>query len=140
MNKVVSIVRVKGDNNATYGLLKVVQNNRILFECKTIERGWLDNQSRISCIPQGVYNVKQTFSPRFKVNLYLVENVPNRAGIRFHPANFSKQLNGCIALGLDFSDIDKDGVIDLTSSKNTHARFDTVMENKPFKLTIVNKF
>lgn len=138
--KEVNIERFKTNKNATHGILKVLEGGKTVFECKTIERGWLNNQRSISCIPQGVYNVRQTHSPRFKTNLYLVENVPNRASIRFHPANFSRQLNGCIALGLDFSDIDKDGVIDLTSSKNTHARFDSVMENKPFKLTIVNKF
>lgn len=138
MNKVVSIVRVKGDNNATYGLLKVVQNNRVLFECKTIERGWLNNQSMISCIPAGRYNVVQTYSPRFKTNLYLVENVPNRSGIRFHSANFARQLNGCISLGSDWRDIDKDGQLDLINSKAAHKAFDEIMENKPFALEIVN--
>lgn len=138
--KEVRIERFKTNEKATHGVLKVLEAGKTIFECKTIERGWLNNQRSISCIPHGLYNVRQTFSPRFKVNLYLVENVPNRSGIRFHSANFSKQLNGCIALGVDFSDIDKDGVIDITSSKNTHARFDKVMENKPFKLTIVNRF
>jgi hypothetical protein len=136
MKKVVSIVRVKGNKDATYGLLKVVENDKILFQCKTIERGWLDNQSRISCIPAGKYNVVKTYSPRFKVNLYLVENVPNRSGIRLHSANFASQLNGCISLGSDWRDINKDGQLDLINSKATHKAFDEIMENKPFALQI----
>jgi hypothetical protein len=136
MKKVVSIVRVKGNKDATYGLLKVVENDKILFQCKTIERGWLDNQSRISCIPPGKYNVVKTYSPRFKVNLYLVENVPNRSGIRLHSANFASQLNGCISLGSDWRDINKDGQLDLINSKATHKAFDEIMENNPFALQI----
>jgi hypothetical protein len=62
MKKLVSIARFKTNKLATYGELKVIQNNKTLFNCKTIERGWLDNESRISCIPEGTYNVIKTYS------------------------------------------------------------------------------
>jgi hypothetical protein len=140
MNKIVSIVRFKTNDLATYGELKVVQNNKILFQCKTIERGWLDNESRISCIPEGSYNVVKTYSNRFKRNLYLVEDVPGRAGIRLHSSNFASQLNGCIALGMDFKDINNDNQMDVINSKTAHKLFDEVMNNMPFRLQIINNF
>jgi hypothetical protein len=43
--------------------------------------------------------------------------VPNRSGIRIHAANYSRQLEGCIALGMDQADIDGDGTMDIVQSK-----------------------
>jgi len=65
--------------------------------CKTIELPWLDNQRRISCIPEGTYRLRKRFSPKFKWHLEVM-NVKNRDLILFHPANDAlKELNGCIA-------------------------------------------
>lgn len=65
--------------------------------CYTIERPWLDNQRRISCIPTGRYQLKPRFSQKFKQHLILL-NVPGRDLILIHPANDAmKELNGCIA-------------------------------------------
>lgn len=138
MNKIVTITRTSGNKEATYGVLQVKQHNKILFECVTLEKAWLDNENRISCIPLGIYNVVRTYSNRFKKTLYLVENVPGRAGIRIHPANFAKQLHGCIALGEKLADINGDGILDVTSSVKTQKKFDEIMELMPFKLEIVN--
>lgn len=65
----------------------------------TLERQWLDNQPNISCIPDGTYRAVVSYSPRFGRRLYLLCAVPNRSGIRIHPANLASQLNGCVALG-----------------------------------------
>lgn len=63
----------------------------------TIELPWLDNKKQISCIPEGVYNLKPRFSEKHKHHLML-ENVPGRNLILVHPANDAKQeLLGCIA-------------------------------------------
>lgn len=65
--------------------------------CYTIERPWLDNQRRISCIPPGRYQLKPRFSQKFKQHLILLD-VPGRDLILIHPANDAmKDLNGCIA-------------------------------------------
>ncbi|WP_028666548.1 DUF5675 family protein [Runella zeae] len=65
--------------------------------CYTIERPWLDNQRRISCIPTGRYQLKARFSQKFKQHLILLD-VPGRDLILIHPANDAmKELNGCIA-------------------------------------------
>jgi hypothetical protein len=65
--------------------------------CYTIELPWLENQKRISCIPEGEYFVQMRFSPKFKWHLQLM-NVPGRDLILIHPANDAKkELLGCIA-------------------------------------------
>ena len=65
--------------------------------CYTIELPWLENQRRISCIPEGSYILQQRYSPKFKWHLHLM-NVPGRDLILIHPANdANKELLGCIA-------------------------------------------
>jgi hypothetical protein len=65
--------------------------------CYTIELPWLNNQRRISCIPEGEYLLEQRFSPKFGWHLHLM-NVPGRDLILIHPANdAATELLGCIA-------------------------------------------
>lgn len=58
-----------------------------------------------TAIPCGTYAVRKTFSPRFKRDLYLVENVPGFSGIRFHAGNDPDDTEGCLlpgqAMGFD---------------------------------------
>jgi hypothetical protein len=44
-------------------------------------------------------------------------DVPDRAGVRIHSANYFTQIQGCIALGLGQDDINEDGNLDIISSK-----------------------
>ncbi|RQP16376.1 MAG: hypothetical protein EAS52_12010, partial [Parapedobacter sp.] len=51
----------------------------------------------ISCIPEGTYPLSKRYSKRFGWHV-LVEDVPQRSGILFHPANDAQnELRGCIA-------------------------------------------
>lgn len=73
-------------------------NGDILLKlCNSIELPWQSNQNRISCIPEGRYELKKRYSPKFGWHLLLV-NVPGRNLILIHPANDAvKELQGCIA-------------------------------------------
>ena len=65
--------------------------------CNTIELPWKNNETRVSCIPEGNYFIKKRYSQKFQWHLE-IENVQNRSLILFHPANNALQeLNGCIA-------------------------------------------
>ena len=65
--------------------------------CNTIELPWRENETRVSCIPEGNYFIKKRYSQKFQWHL-VIENVQNRSLILFHPANNALQeLNGCIA-------------------------------------------
>jgi len=47
-------------------------------------------------IPVGIYEVKVTYSPRFKRMLPMVMQVPGRSGIRFHRGTKPEHSKGCI--------------------------------------------
>jgi hypothetical protein len=63
----------------------------------TLELPWRGNAQDISCIPPGLYEIAFTHSPKFKRVTLEILNVPNREGIRCHPANHVRELLGCIA-------------------------------------------
>lgn len=65
--------------------------------CNTIELPWKENQSRISCIPEGTYKLTKRYSLRFGWHL-LVNNVYGRNYILIHAYNDAvKESKGCIA-------------------------------------------
>jgi hypothetical protein len=67
------------------------------FICNTIELPWKNNETKVSCIPEGKYFIKKRYSKKFQWHLE-ISNVKNRSLILFHPANNALQeLNGCIA-------------------------------------------
>lgn len=65
--------------------------------CYSIELPWLDNKQRVSCIPEGRYELTKRYSQRFGWHL-LVNNVVNRSYILIHAYNDAlKESKGCIA-------------------------------------------
>jgi hypothetical protein len=96
----------------------------------TLELPWLENEPNISCIPEGTYEVEMTYSPKFKKNLWLIKDVPNRSGIRIHTANYVSQLRGCIAPGLGVHDLNGDGILDVTNSKKALSILNDVLPDK----------
>lgn len=133
---VVTITRTKSNSKQVTGHL-VATNGGAVYTCKTLELPWKDNAKNISCIPTGTYKVNYTFSPKFLKYTYEIKNVPNRSGIRIHSANYASQLNGCIALGTQLTDINKDGELDTTNSKIAISAFEGFMLKKSFTLTII---
>lgn len=50
--KTILVDRDWGDDNQTLGVCYIKDDNGlIIFKSEAIERGWKDNQSRVSCIP-----------------------------------------------------------------------------------------
>ena len=52
-----------------------------------------------TAIPEGTYEVKLSYSPRFKKILPEILNVPNFSGIRIHSLNKAEESEGCIGVG-----------------------------------------
>lgn len=77
------------------------------FSCYTVERPWLNNASRISCVPEGLYNLVWHNGPKFGKTVALVggtvsqypDGISKRSAILIHPANEMNDLEGCIGLG-----------------------------------------
>ena len=71
--------------------------------CYTIERPWKDNERRVSCIPEGIYPIFTKeygrFWDKYKFPIPILGNTSPRSEILIHPANYAKDLAGCIALG-----------------------------------------
>lgn len=128
--------RIIESDKQTLGVFSVVEDDNFLFMCKTLELPDKNNASNISCIPPGEYECEWTYSNAFKREMYEVKGVPNRAGIRIHPANYARQLRGCIALGAAHKDIDSDGQLDVIHSGDTLKQFETIMNKEKFKLVI----
>lgn len=83
----------KYDTSGTNGSIFI--GNELI--CHSIELPWKTNQKRISCVPEGRYELVKRYSAKFKWHLMLM-NVPERAYILIHPANDAqKELKGCIA-------------------------------------------
>ncbi len=93
--------------HATFSYLCDENGNAIL---KAVERPWKNNAAGISCVPEGTYDLVPHNSPKFG-KCYALE-APNlgvtiygpsqRTHILIHPANTADQLEGCIALGMNF--------------------------------------
>ncbi|MFY7963518.1 MAG: DUF5675 family protein [Chitinophagaceae bacterium] len=65
--------------------------------CQTIELPWKNNERKVSCIPEGRYELIKRYSPKYKWHLQVC-NVPNRDLILIHPFNDAqKESMGCIA-------------------------------------------
>ena len=78
------LTRISREGKAVYGRLRAEGQ----------EYATLENADYI--IPVGMYEVRVTYSPRFKRMLPLVEQVPGRSGIRFHRGTRPEHSKGCI--------------------------------------------
>lgn len=75
-----------------------------LWICDTLELPWKDNQRRVSCIPEGIYNVRKHISPKFGEVIHVL-NVPERDAILIHAGNKVSDVQGCILPGIKSNDI-----------------------------------
>lgn len=87
----------------TFGRLRSARGK----EFATLEREWLDNRPRVSCIPPGRYQLVPWAGTRFPkhwalrggtVGLWPGPGIA-RSAILIHAANSAEELAGCIALG-----------------------------------------
>ena len=53
-----------------------------------------------TCIPYGVYDVKITYSPKYKKNMPQILDVPYFEGVRIHSGNSAKDSFGCVICGI----------------------------------------
>jgi hypothetical protein len=119
----------------TLGILVVTDKQNLIFECRTIELPWKENQHNISCIPEGSYIVEKYNSPS-KGQCFHIINVTERDSILIHKGNYTTDTKGCIIVGKNFQDINGDGHLDVYGSTIT---LNNLLEKLPdiFKLIII---
>lgn len=127
-----TLVRTESGKKQTLGLL--IQNGKEI--AKTMELPWRNNQSKISCIPCGEYQVVRRNSPKYGDHFHLL-NVPGRQLILIHVANYFSDLLGCIGVGESHTDINGDGLRDVTRSGPKMKQL-LALFPKTFKLTIID--
>jgi len=65
---------------------------------------------RVSCIPTGEYTFKKNNGQgRLNYPHFDVQIVEGRDGIKIHSGNYREQILGCILVGKELADINKDG-------------------------------
>ena len=133
--------RLESSDEGTFGILQI-EDNEFRYYFYTGELPWRKNRANTSCIPPGIYTAFWTKSPRFGRCMYLVDEVKNRGGIRFHSANFMgdrkkkfrSQLHGCIALGEKLGWLD--GQKAILVSRPATRKFEKIAGGVPFELEI----
>ena len=80
----INLLRTKREGKAVHGTMRVEER----------DIATLENADYV--IPVGIYEVRVTYSPRFKRMLPMVMQVPGRSGIRFHRGTKPEHSKGCI--------------------------------------------
>lgn len=98
------------------------------YKCDTLEDRVRPDGEKVygkTAIPAGTYEVKLTYSPRFKQILPEILNVPNFTGIRIHPLNRAEESEGCIGVG-EWNGTDSNWI---SNSKKTFNKLFTILQN-----------
>lgn len=125
MNDIVMILRrFEYGEKETLGWLYVMDNKTTLGVFSTLERAWLNNAKNLSCIPTGRYVcTRRNPTQKFNYEHLLINGVPNRDAILMHIGNFAvRDSSGCVLVGTDFSDINGDGITDITESRKAFTK------------------
>lgn len=112
------------------------------FRAFTVERPWLNNKARESCIPDGEYSLKWYNSPKFGPTWAVIGETTSlfpepgkaRSAILFHKGNTMDDLLGCIALGSTLGTVN--GKWAVLNSVVTVNKFLAETKGKELKLVI----
>jgi hypothetical protein len=105
-------------NVQTLGTIYVYEGECSNWSCLCLELADLNNQSNISRIPEGKYNVNKRWSEKYK-NHFIIEDVVGRKYILIHSGNTYKHTRGCILVGDELGDVNGDGISDVLNSRDT---------------------
>lgn len=111
------LFRIFKDDKQTLGEIQVGDLSLFTLELPDLNNDGIEgNEVRKSCIPEGTYRVTRHTSPKFGKTFW-VRDVPGRTAILIHPGNYHSHTLGCILVGMDQKDMNKDGLLDNVSSK-----------------------
>ena len=95
-----TIIRLEMTEIVTRGVMLVDGSCKFV----TLELPWRNNERNISCIPSGNYGLVPHSGAKYK-DTFRVESVPDRGDIICpHIGNAASDTQGCVLLGMQFSD------------------------------------
>jgi hypothetical protein len=132
MKKLIIQRLTKSDKLPTYGVL-IRGSDGVPFAL-TLERPWLNNERRVSCIPAGTYRCIRHTAPKFG-NTYWIQDVPGRSEILFHKGAIAAHSAGCVLVGEQFNPVlGEDGI---TASAEGFSQFMSTLDgDAEFELVI----
>ena len=128
------LVRLKEDEKQTLSRFYLYDGLSEVFNCVVLELPDRGNKKSISRVNSGKYTCVLRYSEKYKWH-YILLNVEGREYILIHFGNYYTDTRGCLIFGNNFTDINGDGYLDVTSSKKTMKRLLSIAPDK-FELTI----
>jgi len=117
------LCRLNQSKLQTLGHFTLFDDTDQVFSCKTLELPDLGNKQDVSCIPKGRYKCIKRKSEAYGWHFLVEEldggHVTGRAWILIHFGNYKSNTKGCILVGQAHTDIDGDGLRDVTRSRFT---------------------
>ena len=98
----ISVVRFDYQPNHTKSLI-LIDGNFFSFGLEPENKAGSRVLGQRDLIPEGVYKLILSYSPKFKRVLPEVLNVPFNSGVRIHKGNFPSDTSGCLLPGTYFS-------------------------------------
>ena len=86
--RTITLIRQPAQSKAVPGTLS--------FELDGKTRTFPSLENADFLIPAGTYPVERTWSPKFKKLLPIIQNVPDREGIRIHRGTLPEHSHGCV--------------------------------------------
>ena len=113
--------RNKSTLHSTTGKLLLVDNkNNLILQLQTLERPWIFNERKVSCIPTGTYLVKRHISPKFG-QCFKIQDVKGRSDILIHSGNVVADTLGCVLVGLTGGSVDDSNTAMVYNSRKAMA-------------------
>ena len=107
-------------HSVTGKLLLLDNKNNLILQLRTLERPWVFNERKISCIPSGTYLVKRHISPKFG-QCFKIQDVKERSDILIHSGNVVNDTLGCVLVGLTSGTVDDTDTAMVYSSRKAMA-------------------
>lgn len=127
--------RLQKLDDRTLGRLCVFSGLNLEATFSTLELPFRNNERQKSCILSAFYTVEPRTSPKYGKHLLVIGTAP-REMILLHHGNYPGDTEGCVLIGTDFGDIDKDGRLEITSSRQAMRKLVELVD-EPAELIIL---
>jgi len=138
--KRLQLVRFADSPVGVFGELLDEAGNHMCYTCEPPDK---NNKTRESCIPEGLYALKQRDSLVVERSSggeftrgWEVMNVPDRSFIMFHVGNTEDDTHGCILVGYTLAGINQKWAVGSSRTAFRHFMRSVTEDNGPWELEV----